>query len=95
MERESSPKYEWKDALSFVTMENWVSRAVETSFVYALKSQLVCETNYVTSSLSTLVCDCVGDGGMTFSGVFFYLSESFRLKWMYFSLSFPLQLLQP
>ena len=60
----SSPKYRWEETISFVRMEDWVSRATETSFVYALKSQLTCEANYMTSSLSTLVCDCVGDGGI-------------------------------
>ena len=48
--------------------------AEEAWFVYGLKSQLVCETNYVTSSLSTLVCDCVGDG---YDGIFSFLFFSF------------------
>ena len=44
-------------------MEEWVQDAVEASFVYALKSQLICEGNYISSSLTTLVCDCVEGGG--------------------------------
>ena len=79
MERETSPKYSWEETLSFVRMEEWVSKAVEVSFVYALKSQLTCEVNYVTSSLSTLVCDCVGNGGLCsfFFSLFPFLIPSF------------------
>ena len=44
--------------------------AEEAWFVYTLKSQLVCETNYVTSSLSTLVCDCIGEGDNNDEGFF-------------------------
>ena len=56
--------------------------AVEAWFVYIIKSQLVCETNYVTSSLSTLVCDCVGkedSEGISFFRIlsFFPCSDSF------------------
>ena len=42
-------------------------QAVEDVFVYALKSQLVCEGNYLSSSLTTLVCDCVEGGSGFFS----------------------------
>ena len=38
--------------------------AVEDSFVYVLKSKLVCEGNYVSSSLSAIVCDCVDQSGL-------------------------------
>ena len=61
--REKIPQFSWERTISFLTMEQWVLEAVESFFVFALRSQLLCETNYVTSSLSTLVCDCVGDVG--------------------------------
>ena len=59
-------------------------QAMEESFVYSLKSQLVCETNYITSSLSTLVCDCIGDGEKSNGGMppllFLFLSFFLSLK---------------
>ena len=70
------PKYSWGEALSLVEMESWVRSAVETFFSYNFKSQLVCEGNYLTSSLSTLVCDCVdGRSGSFFFSFNFFLGN--------------------
>ena len=70
---ELRPKYTWEEAISLVEMESWVQDAVESFFIYAMKSQLVCEGNYVSSSLTTLVCDCVDSGGLLFCFVFCFL----------------------
>ena len=72
-QKELRPKYTWENALSLVKMESWVRNAVEGAFVFALKSQLVCEGNYVSSSLTTLVCDCVEDGSGSFYFYFLFI----------------------
>ena len=35
--------------------------------MYRLKSEIICESQTITSPMSTLVCDCVGGGGIAFS----------------------------
>ena len=65
-QKEKRQKYTWEESLSLVTMEQWVRDAIENSFTYAMKSQLVCEGNYVSSTLSALVCDCVSEDGLFF-----------------------------
>ena len=71
-----------------------MSRAVETLLSYELESELLCETNYASSSLSTLVCDCVGDGGLFYFILFYY----YKMEFIYilfpsspFSILFPKQ----
>ena len=53
-----------------MTMERWVSDAVETIFAFYLKSQLICEGGYVASSLGALVCDCVDGDGLILDSCF-------------------------
>lgn len=59
MTKETQPlPYQWEESLSLVTMELWVQKAIEELFVVIFKSQVVCANNYLSSSLTTLVCDC-------------------------------------
>ncbi len=51
--------YEWRNATSFFLLESWVANSVEQDVIAQLQSQLVCEENVVTNSLTTLVCDCL------------------------------------
>ena len=51
--------YKWRNATSFFLLESWVMDSVEQDVIAQLKSQLVCEENVITNSLSTLVCDCL------------------------------------
>ena len=53
--------YEWRESTSFFLLESWVANSVEQDVISQLKSQLVCEENVITDSLSTLVCDCLAD----------------------------------
>ena len=46
-------------SLSFLLLETWVINAVEQDFLYAVKSDLLCQTNTVTAALQTVVCDCL------------------------------------
>ena len=65
-----------------------MQEAVEDFFVYRLKSQLVCEGNYVSSSLGTLVCDCVEEDGLFI--YFFFLFFFFYFFFFFFFFFFPL-----
>jgi len=51
------PLYEWNQQLSFRTLEEWVENSVEERFISAIQSEVICGSNYITSSLSTVVCD--------------------------------------
>uniref|UniRef100_A0A7S4NP18 Uncharacterized protein n=1 Tax=Paramoeba aestuarina TaxID=180227 RepID=A0A7S4NP18_9EUKA len=63
------PDYEWKESLSLVKIEDWVRGAAERSFGFLLKSQLICDTNYLSSSLSSVVCDCYSDEDIGVEGI--------------------------
>ena len=73
-------KYEYRKALSFPIFEQWLFESVEENFVLAVKSQVLCETNIVTSSLSILMCDCVNDP----TGSFFLFSSLKSLNLIFF-----------
>jgi hypothetical protein len=59
MKKEYVPKYEWKSAMSFIKLETWIREATAETYFKAIKSQISCEANIVTSSLNSLVCDCL------------------------------------
>ena len=58
---EPVPKYEWISALSYELLDTWLQANEEQKFSYTVKSEVFCETETVSSSLSTLVCDCFGE----------------------------------
>ena len=37
--------------------------STEKQFLYPLQSQIICESQSISLPVSTLVCDCLGDGG--------------------------------
>jgi hypothetical protein len=53
--------YKWRNSTSFFLLESWVANSVEQDVIAQLKSQLVCEVNVITNSLTTLVCDCLAE----------------------------------
>jgi len=47
------------------------SFSAEEQFLYQLKSEMICESQTITYPMSSLVCDCVGEGGiLKFSSYF-------------------------
>ena len=42
----------------------YFSFSAEEQFLYQLKSEIICESQTITYPMSSLVCDCVGDGGI-------------------------------
>ena len=59
MEKKYAPVYEWRNSLSFIMLENWIRESAQESFMKSIQSQLSCESNIISSSLSSLVCDCL------------------------------------
>jgi len=58
MEAREEPLYEKQSSLSFITLEEWEAESVEEQFLYILRSDVICQSNFVSYSLTTLVCDC-------------------------------------
>ena len=58
-------KYEWSPSLSFELLQTWLEKNEEQRFSFAVKSEVICENGYVSSSLNTLVCDCFGSNETT------------------------------
>ena len=58
--REIDPveKYQWTPSLSFERLQTWLEANKEQRFFYAMKSEVICENGYVSSSMNSLVCDC-------------------------------------
>ena len=66
--REIEPieKYQWAPSLSFELLQTWLEANVEQRFSYAVKSEVICEHEFIVSSMNSLVCDCFSssdDGG--------------------------------
>jgi len=58
MEAQYQNTYEWKESLSFFLLEFWLERSVEQRTVDAVKSQVICESTLISSSLTSILCDC-------------------------------------
>ena len=71
---QTTSSYVWKPQLNFDLLEQWVMANVEQIYVYLTKSEVICESNYVTTSLNVLVCDCLG--GSSVEGVTCYTDSS-------------------
>ena len=65
--REIQPvvKYQWTPSLSFELLQKWLEATEEQRFSFAVKSEVICENNYVSSSLNSLVCDCFSNSNET------------------------------
>ena len=55
------PVYEFKETLDYWALADWVRQSAVTRFTDSVKSQIICEANLLTSSLDTILCDCVAD----------------------------------
>jgi hypothetical protein len=55
----SKPKLTWGNYVSFFALERWVISGVERGYVYAIKSQMICDWNLISQPLSSLTCDCL------------------------------------
>jgi len=58
-------KYEWSGALSYELLDTWLKANEEQKFSFTVKSEVFCETETVSSSLNTLVCDCFDENENT------------------------------
>ena len=63
--REIEPvqKYQWTSALSFELLQTWLEANEGQRFSFIVKSEVICENNYISSSLNTVVCDCLSNSG--------------------------------
>jgi hypothetical protein len=60
-----TPKYVWNaSALSFKSLQTWLSNSVEIQFLYALKSEALCSWNVVETNLNAVTCDCVASDAL-------------------------------
>ena len=51
--------YEYRETIDFWTLSDWVQKSSVQQFTDSVKSQIICEANLMTSSLETILCDCV------------------------------------
>ena len=57
-EVEPVQKYQWTPMLSFKLLQTWLEENEEQRLSFAVKSEVICENEYISSSLTTVVCDC-------------------------------------
>ena len=67
-EVESVEKYQWTPSLSFELLQSWLEANEEQRFSFAVKSEVICENDYVLSPLNSLVCDCFSGSNETDGG---------------------------